>query len=211
MSRHYGEIAFTEQVRNVQERYGSRRFYDRHTGRASGVPGPDPLTPDVTDYLADRDSFYLATVGETGWPYVQFRGGPRGFLRVIDDHTIGWADFRGNLQHVTTGNLTGHDRVALIVMDYPARQRLKVFGRARVVFADEDAALLDSLRHPDYDAVVERAMVVSVDAFDWNCHRHITPRYTVEELEPLIIGFRQRIEALETENAELVARLIAVP
>ncbi len=210
MSRHYGDIAFTQHVRDMQERYGSRRFYDRHTARAAASAGPDALPPDVVDYLAGRDSFYLATVGETGWPYVQFRGGPPGFLRVLDDHTIGWADFRGNLQHISTGNLAGDDRVALLVMDHANRQRLKAFGHARVVFPDDDAGLPESLRHPDYEAVVERAVVVAVDAFDWNCPQHITARYSVKELEPLLAGFRDRIAALESENAELLARLTAV-
>jgi uncharacterized protein len=207
VSAHYGEIAFTGRVRDVQERYGSRSFYDRHTARTAGVPGPDPIPDDVREFLAGRDECYLATVGETGWPYVQFRGGPPGFLRVVDDHRVGWADFRGNRQHITAGNLAGDDRVAMIVMDHPTRRRLKVFGRARIVFAEDDPDLIEALRLPDYEAVVERAVVVSVEAFDWNCQQHITPRYSVEEFEPLLGGLRQRITALEAENAGLLARL----
>lgn len=207
MSGHYGQIAFTDDVRRLQERYGSLRFYDRHTARASGVPGPDPLSPDVVDLLARLDGFYLATVGESGWPYVQFRGGPPGFLRAIDDGTIGWADFRGNLQHISTGNLAGDDRVALLLMDHPNQERLKLFGRARVVFAEDDPELVESLRPADYEAVVERAVLVSVEAFDWNCPQHITRRWTAAELEPLVGGLRERIRVLEAENAELLARV----
>lgn len=134
MSRHYDAIAFTEAVSDIQRRYGSQAFYDRQRARGllgDGATGGDALTHDERDYLGERDCFYLATVSETGWPYVQFRGGPPGFLRLIDDHTLGWADFRGNLQYVSMGNLVHNDRVAMIAMDYPNRQRLKIYGRAR--------------------------------------------------------------------------------
>jgi Pyridoxamine 5'-phosphate oxidase len=119
--------------------------------------GPDPLTDAEKEYLRERDSFYLASVGETGWPYVQFRGGPKGFVHVLDDHTIGWADFRGNLQYISTGNVTGDDRVAIIAVDYAHQRRLKLFGHARIVTADEDAELLNSLADNAYEAAVERA------------------------------------------------------
>lgn len=208
MSRHYDEIAFTPAVAEVQERYGSRTFYDRRRSRGSGVDGqgaPDPLSRDERDYLGECDSFYLATVSETGWPYVQFRGGPPGFLRVLDEHTIGWADFRGNLQYISVGNLARDDRVALIVMDYPNRQRLKLYGHARVAYAEDEPDLVARLAIPEYEAVVQRAVVVTVEAFDWNCQQHITPRYTAAELEPLLAPMRQRIRDLEDENAALTA------
>lgn len=183
MSR-YDDIAFTEAVSEVQERYGSRAFYDRRRSRAGRGHGSDyaALTEDERAYLSERDSFYLASVSSTGWPYVQFRGGPPGFLRVLDDHTIGWADFRGNLQYISTGNIAGNDRVALIVMDYPNRQRLKIYGHARVSYAEDEPDLVRRLTLPDDDAVVQRAVVVSVAAFDWNCQQHITPRWTAAEL-----------------------------
>jgi uncharacterized protein len=209
LSNHYGSIAYTDAVKDLQQRYGSRRFYARHEARTTGDERSDALTPDVEEYIADRDSFYLASVGETGWPYVQFRGGPPGFLQVLDEHTLGWADFRGNLQYITTGNLTGNERVALFVMDYPNRQRLKIFGHARVAYPDEEPELVARLTRPDYEAVVERAVVVSVDAFDWNCRQHIAPRYTVAELEPHLSGLNDRIAALEAENAELRGLLAA--
>ena len=202
MTGHYGEIAFTEHVGAVQERYGSDRFYARRTARSAGS-GPDLLDDDVAAYLSGRDDFYLATVGDTGWPYVQFRGGPPGFLRVLDDNRLGWADFRGNLQYVSTGNLAADDRVAMIVLDHASRQRLKVYGRARVAFPEEDPDVIAALTVPGYDAVVERAVVVTVEAFDWNCPQHITPRFTAAELEPVLDGLHRRIADLEAENARL--------
>lgn len=209
MSKHYGEIAFTDRVSAVQDRYGSRPFYARHRASAQTPEGPDPITPDVVGYLAARDSFYLATTSETGWPYVQYRGGPPGFLQVLDEHTLGWADFRGNLQYISTGNISGNDRVALLVMDYPERERLKIFGHARVVLADDEPAVVSAVSRPDYDAVVERAIVVSVDAYDWNCQQHIMPRYTLAELGPRAAELRDQITKLETENATMRTLLSA--
>jgi predicted pyridoxine 5'-phosphate oxidase superfamily flavin-nucleotide-binding protein len=200
MSAHYADIAFTDQVSDVQERYGSREFYARRRNRGSG---PDRITPDVHAFLAARDSFYLATVSESGWPYVQFRGGPPGFLKVRDDNTIGWADFAGNLQYISTGNVAGDDRVALIVMDYPHRRRLKIYGHARVVYADDAPDLIAELSMSDYRAEVERGVIVTVEAFDWNCQQHITPRYTVTDLEPHLDVLRNRITELEAENTAL--------
>ncbi len=203
MSGHYGQIAFTDPVRAVQQHYGSRDFYDRHQARTRGPTGPDPMTPDVREFLAGRDSFYLATVSDTGWPYLQFRGGPPGFLRVLDDTTVGWADHRGNLQYISTGNLTTDSRVAMFLMDYPHRRRLKIFGHATVIHASDDPARVAELTVPDADAVVERGVIVTVDAYDWNCPQHITPRYTVAELEPHLGALRQELEALRAENADL--------
>ncbi|MCM4085093.1 pyridoxamine 5'-phosphate oxidase family protein [Paractinoplanes hotanensis] len=200
MSAHYADIAFTDRVGDVQQRYGSQKFYARRRHRGTG---PDRITPEVRAFLGARDSFYLATVSESGWPYVQFRGGPPGFLKVRDDTTIGWADFQGNLQYISTGNVAGDNRVALIVMDYPHRRRLKIYGRARVVFPDDDAALIADLGVPDYDAVVERGVLVEVEAFDWNCQQHITPRYSVADLEPHLDTLRNRIADLEAENTAL--------
>jgi uncharacterized protein len=209
VSYKYSDIAFTANVRDVQGRYGSEQFYTRHSSRGRRSQDPDVLSQGVRDFLSKRDGFYLASVSETGWPYVQYRGGPAGFVRVIDDNTIGWADFRGNLQYISTGNLAGDNRIAMIVMDYPNRRRLKIFGRARVVFADDGPELVASLSDPGYDAVIERAVAVSVDAFDWNCPQHITPRYSAAEIEPLVAPLRHQIMALETENVELRQLLAA--
>lgn len=211
MSRHYDAIAFTDSVSGLQQRYGSRAFYDRRKGRgqADRATGGDALTEDERTYLSECDSFYLSTVSETGWPYVQFRGGPPGFLQVIDEHTIGWADFRGNLQYVSMGNLLHDDRVAMIVMDYPNRQRLKIYGRARVAYQEDEPELVARLTLPEYDAVVQRAVLVAVEAYDWNCQQHITPRYTAAELEPVLSEMRQRIRHLQEDIANLRAQAVA--
>ena len=203
MSKHYGSIAFTDAVVGVQREYGSDGFYGRKRVQGNAAPGIDALTDDEREYLAERDSFYLATVSETGWPYVQYRGGPTGFLRVVDDHTIGWADFRGNLQYISTGNVGGDDRVAIIALDYAHQRRLKIFGHARVVTVAEDPALVKSFANPDYSAEVERAVLVTVEAFDWNCQQHITPRFSAAELEPHLAPLRRQLADLQAENARL--------
>ncbi|BBX68675.1 pyridoxamine 5'-phosphate oxidase family protein [Mycolicibacterium psychrotolerans] len=207
MSKRYGTIAFTEDVRAVQAEHGSETFYGRKADAGVRSPGPDPLTGDEREFLRERDGFYLASISETGWPYVQFRGGTPGFVHVLDDHTIGWADFRGNLQYISTGNMAGDDRVALICLDYAHRRRLKIFGHARIVTADEDAELLRSLSDDSYDAAVERAVVVAVEAYDWNCPQHITPRFTLAELDSALAPTRSRLAALEAENVDLRKRL----
>ncbi|KRB80028.1 pyridoxamine 5-phosphate oxidase [Nocardioides sp. Root190] len=204
MNKHYAAIAFTDTVQQVQERHGSRDFYGAKAARGiADRSGPDPLGPHERDYLEERDAFFLASVSETGWPYVQHRGGPPGFLRVLDDHMIGWADFKGNLQYVSVGNLAHDDRVSLIAMDHAGRQRLKVFGRARVVTLADEPELVERLADPSSDAVVERAIVVAVEAFEWNCPQHITPRYSAAELEPVHAAMRERLAAAEAEIAAL--------
>ena len=203
MSKHYGEIAFTDAVRDVQDRYGSGAFYKAKTMRAHAAESSDALTEDAREFLGQRDGFYIATVSETGWPYLQFRGGPVGFLRVIDEHTLGWADFRGNLQYISTGNLGADDRVALFAMDYAHRRRLKIYGHARIVTVEDDPDLAAVLADPSYDAKVERAVIVHVEAFDWNCPQHITPRFTAAEIEPTVAALRSEVEALRAENIAL--------
>jgi predicted pyridoxine 5'-phosphate oxidase superfamily flavin-nucleotide-binding protein len=179
MARAYAEIAFTPTVRTMQERMGSRSLY----ARLDTAPDRrDALGPAEAAFITARDGFYLATVSETGWPYVQFKGGPSGFLKVLDPRRLGYADFRGNVQYLSDGNLSGNDRVSLILMDYANRRRLKLLGRARLIDAADDPALLARLRDPQYDAKVERAVIIDVVAWDWNCPQHITPRYTVAEI-----------------------------
>lgn len=179
MGHKFAELAFTPGVKRVQERMGSRRSYQR---LEQGDAHHDVLGPNEAAFIAERDSFYMATVGETGWPYIQHRGGPPGFIRVLDEKTIGFADFRGNRQYVSVGNLDNDDRVSLILMDYPNRARLKVLGRARLVGLD-DQDTLEKLSIPGYRAVVERGIVIRIEAFDWNCPQHITPRYTLSEID----------------------------
>jgi uncharacterized protein len=176
MSR-YATIAFTPAVKELQERYRSRKSYAKYDDDAP----PPELTPEERGFIESRDSFFMATVTETGWPYIQHRGGPPGFVRVLDPHTIAFADFRGNKQYISVGSITRDDRVALFLIDYPNQERLKLFARARVVEIEEDPQLIASLSDPAYDAHVERAIVLSVEGFSWNCSQHITQRYTPEE------------------------------
>ncbi len=192
MGHKFAEIAFTPNVKRVQETMGSRRSYRR---LEQGDAHHDVLGPNEAAFIAERDSFYMATVGETGWPYIQHRGGPPGFIRVLDDKTIGFADFRGNRQYVSVGNLNNDDRVSLILVDYPNRARLKILGRARLVGLD-DKDIIEELSIPGYRAVVERGFVIHIEAFDWNCSQHITPRFTLSEIDNATAPLHQRIAEL---------------
>ena len=198
MGHRFAELAFTPTVMAVQEHEGSRDSYRRLEG---GEAHHDRLGPAEASFIAARDSFYMATVSETGWPYLQHRGGPRGFLKVLDEGTIGFADFRGNRQYVSVGNLLGDDRVALILVDYPNRRRLKILGRARAVTM-EDAATLGRLDVPGYRAKIERGLVIAVEAFDWNCPQHLTPRFTAEEIASAVAPLHARIAELEAALAQ---------
>lgn len=200
MAYRFGEIAFTEGVKRLQEEMGSRSAYARRVARAGDAEDAGAaLGPDEAAFIGARDSFYMASVGETGWPYIQHRGGPTGFVRVLDGCTIGFADFGGNRQYVSVGNLSADDRVALFFMDYAHQARLKMFGRARIVPA-EDAETLGRLAVPGYRARIERGVLIAVEAFDWNCPQHITPRYTLAEVEAATAALRQRIAELEAER-----------
>ncbi len=196
MSHSFAEIAFTESVKTVQEELGSRSTYARMAG------GLEKRNHRLTDaeaaFIAERDSFYMATVGETGWPYIQHRGGPRGFVRALDAETIGFADYRGNRQYVSVGNLRTDDRVSLFFMDYARKARLKVLGRAQII-ALEDVAMLARLRLPDDKARVERGFVIAVEAFDWNCPQHITERYTIDQVREATARLAERVADLEAE------------
>ncbi len=179
MSQNFTKFAFTDSVKQAQEHYGTRRSYacmeksgDRYQ-----------LTEAESAFIQTRDSFYLASVGENGWPYVQFRGGPQGFLKVIDETTLGYADFRGNGQYISTGNLQASNKAALILMDYPSQQRLKIWAETSIIEAQQDEALARQLAMPVYQARIERLVLFTVQAYDWNCPQHITPRYTLEEIK----------------------------
>jgi uncharacterized protein len=198
MGHRFAELAFTPAVKAAQVREGSRDAYRK---LEEGEPHHDRLGPAEAAFLAARDSFYLASVGETGWPYVQHRGGPPGFLKVLDERTIGFADFRGNRQHVSVGNLGGDDRVSLILVDYPNRRRLKILGRARVAEPDREPETVARLEVPGYRAKVERGILVAVEAFDWNCPQHITPRYTAAEVAEAVAPLRARVAELEAALA----------
>lgn len=196
MSR-YAQLAFTDAVRQVQAEQGSAIA----AGRRMDGDGVDVLGPEESAFLSARDGVYLATVGETGWPYVQYRGGPPGFLHVLDAHTLGFADVRGNRQYISAGNLRGEERVSLFAMDYPHRARLKVLGRGETVALESDPALTARLTDVVTDGRPERLVLIHVEGVDWNCPQHITPRWSEVELAPL----RQRLAALEAENARLRA------
>lgn len=186
----FDALAFTPMVKRLQERYGSRRAYARREAEAQG---PARLGGDEIAFIEQRDSFYWATIGSTGWPNVQHRGGPPGFVTVADDQTLVVPDYRGNRQYVSTGNLLTNPRVALIFMDYPHQARLKLLATAQVVEGEAMAVWLPRLKASE-GASIERAFVLHVEAFDWNCPRHITPRYTVAEIEAAMSGGNSKSE-----------------
>ena len=200
MAHDFGSLVFTPVVKALQEKYGSRRHYAR---MESGDAARDRLGPEESAFIAERDTFYMATVGANGWPYVQHRGGPKGFLKVIDDQTIAFADFGGNKQFISTGNLTTDNRVALIMVDYPHQARLKILGRAEILTGDPAREWIERLRDPAYKAVIERIYVIRIEAFDWNCPQHITPRFTAEQVKEALAPLERRLEELELENKKL--------
>jgi len=195
MGHAYHDIAFTDTVKALQENTGSRASYARFE---SGATRGDKIGPNEATFIAQRDSFYMASVSETGWPYVQHRGGPIGFLRVLDEHTLGFADFAGNRQYVSLGNFRHDDRVSLFFMDYANQRRLKLFGRVSVVDPD-DAETLKQLELPEYRTGVERGIVIKVEGLDWNCPQHITPRYTETEVMRIVDTLTKRVSELEAE------------
>ncbi len=194
MARPVSDIAFTPSVKEVQERLGSRESYaqmEENGGWESTV------TPELADFLAERDSFYLGTASAEGQPYIQHRGGPKGFLKIIDERTVGFSDFGGNRQYITLGNLAENDQAFLFLMDYPHRRRVKVWGRARVV--ENDPELVKRLTVPGSRGRPERAILFHVEAWDVNCPQNITRRYSEGEVAQLIQGLRDRIDELENE------------
>ena len=201
MGRRFAELAFTPLVKEQQRQHNSRTMY----ARVEQSPDiGDSLGKDEQEFVRERDGFYMASVSETGWPYVQYRGGEKGFLRVLDEHTLGFADLRGNKQYISVGNLEHDDRVTLFLMDYRTQSRLKILGRSRVYEGDAEAReLIEKLRVPEEKTPAERAILIQVEAFDWNCQQHITPRYTQQEMAEMLIPMRQRMEALEAENKQL--------
>lgn len=203
MAKNFAEIAFTSSVKSRQAKYGSRRQYERFEKVERGTE----LSFSEADFIAERDGFYLATVGENGQPYVQFRGGDKGFLKILDSKTLAYADFRGNLQYVSVGNLDVNNRAALILMDYAKRQRLKIFARIETFEASDAPELIAKLENPNYPAKIERAMILRVEAFDWNCPQHITPRFTTEEIREMNQPLYEQIEKLEAENQRLKQKI----
>jgi predicted pyridoxine 5'-phosphate oxidase superfamily flavin-nucleotide-binding protein len=196
MPRGFLDILSTLGVKAAQATYGSAGFWNGRDEKAG-------FGDAETAFIAARDSFYMASVAENGWPYVQHRGGPKGFLKILDERTLGFADFRGNRQYISTGNLAANDRAALILVDYPGRRRLKILAHAEVQDVRDDPHQAARLATPGYKAQVERAMFFHLATFDWNCQQHITPRFTQVELTDALTPIRDHIAHLEAENAAL--------
>lgn len=206
MTHRFLEIAGTPSVKAAQQNNGSLEFWSEFKANRRY----DRFTEQEAAFIARLDSFYMATVSESGWPYVQHRGGPPGFLRVLDDRTLGFVDFRGNRQYISLGNLTADNRAALFLMDYAGQTRLKIFARAEIKDLAAEPELATKLLVPNYKARGERAMLLHLEAFDWNCPQHITPRFTEAEIEHGVAPLRARLTELEHENKTLRARVAAM-
>lgn len=197
------DIAITPSVRRAQAEMGADHLWSDFKGHREF----DRFGTREQDFIAGRDSFYMASISETGWPYIQHRGGPAGFLKIIDDKTLAFADYRGNRQYISTGNVAADDRVCLFLMDYPHRVRLKIYATTETVALDADPDLSIAVTDPGYGAKVERMFRIHLKAFDWNCPQHIVPRFTEAEVLAATQTLRERLVTLETQNADLRARL----
>jgi hypothetical protein len=203
MATNFASIAFSEPIKALQEKQGSRASYARMEREVY----QDGLTENEVAFISQRDSFYMASVGESGFPYIQHRGGPKGFIKVLDAKRIGFIDFKGNMQYISVGNITTNNKVALIMVDYPARARLKIYARAEVVELKDDPVLYELLDLSEYKFRPERMMVLHIEAYDWNCPQHITPRYTVEEIEEVVAAQKNYTSKLEAEIRSLKQKL----
>ncbi|NSY62036.1 pyridoxamine 5'-phosphate oxidase family protein [Agrobacterium tumefaciens] len=202
MPYHFLEVAVTPSVRAAQSAMGVDQIWLGNDSRPS-----DTLTEDEIAFIAARDSFYMASVSETGWPYVQHRGGKAGFLKVVDQRTLAFADYRGNRQYISTGNLAANDRACLFLMDYARRARLKIYVHVDRLTLDADPTLNDLVSDPTYKGRAEGIFRLRLEAYDWNCPQHITPRYTQQQVEQAVAPLREKLLQLETENAALRAQL----
>lgn len=203
MAKNYAELAFTDAVKLLQEKNGSRKGYDRM--EKFGIV--DGLSENEFSFIKDRNSFYMASMGTNGFPYIQHRGGPKGFLKVLDAKRLGFIDFSGNKQYISVGNVATNKNVSLIMLDYPARARLKIFATAEVVELNNEPELFSLLDLDDYKYQPERMMVFNIEAYDWNCPQHITPRYTVEEIKESFESQYSLINSLEEEIKILKSKL----
>jgi predicted pyridoxine 5'-phosphate oxidase superfamily flavin-nucleotide-binding protein len=202
MPYHFLEVAVTPSVRAAQADMGVDQIWLGENDRPS-----DTLTENEIAFIAMRDSFYIASVSETGWPYVQHRGGKTGFLKVVDPQTMAFADYRGNRQYISAGNFAANDRACLFLMDYVRRTRLKVYAHVERLTLDADPSLTALVSDPTYRGRAERIFKLRLEAYDWNCPQHITPRYTEQQVEQAVAPLRQMLQQLEAENAALRARL----
>ena len=187
------QTVLTPSVQAAQQHYFGRR------ATITGAPERDALTDEERLFIEARDSFYMATISENGWPYMQHRGGAHGFLRVVSPTQLAFSDYKGNRQMLSTGNLAANDRVALFLMDYPRRERLKILGHARVEDARQHPELVAQLAEPEARGIVERLFFIDVLSFDWNCPKYITPRFTTDEVEVAVAPLKQRIAELEAQ------------
>lgn len=203
MAKNFAEIAFSDAVKALQEKHGSRKGYERME-KFNIIDG---LSENEMGFISNRDSFYLASIGEKNFPYIQHRGGPKGFVKVLDKNTIGFIDFSGNKQYISVGNFATNNNVALIMMDYPARARLKIFAKAEIIELKDNPELLSKLDLGEYQFRPERMMLFHIEAFDWNCPQHITQRFTVEEIQIAFEPQLQYISKLEKEIENLKNRL----
>jgi len=203
MAKNFAAIAFTDAVKALQIKYGSRSSYERME-KFNVVDG---LSNNEIDFIENRDSFYMASIGENNFPYIQHRGGPKGFLKVLDKNRIGFIDFSGNKQYITVGNMETNNNVALFLMDYPAKARLKIFAKTEILDLKDNLDLYALLNLKEYKFRAERMMVFNIEAFDWNCPQHITPRFTTEEIQVALQPQLEYIDKLEEENKRLIAKL----
>lgn len=205
MAKNFAEIGFSKSSKDLQEKYGSRASYER----MERITFRNSLTPSETAFISNRDSFYISTVGENGFPYIQHRGGPKGFLKVLDEKRLGFIDFKGNMQYISVGNLATNNKVCLFLMDYPAKTRLKIYATTEIIELKENPELCELLNLETYQFRPERMMVFHIEAFDWNCPQHITPRYTLDEIDTFLAPQREYISKLEAEIKVLKVQLTA--
>jgi uncharacterized protein len=203
MAKNFAEITFSNAVKELQEKNGSRKSYERMEKNQvrSG------LTDNEIGFIEDRDSFYMASIGESSFPYIQHRGGPKGFVKVLDSKRIGFIDFKGNMQFISVGNIATNNNVALIMVDYPSKTRLKIYAKAEIVELKNNLSLYDTLNLEDYEFRPDRMMILHIEAFDWNCPQHITARYTYEDVEEVFTSQKEEIARLEAEVDTLKAQL----
>jgi uncharacterized protein len=203
MAKNFPSLAFTDAIKEIQERLGSRKAYAR-LEQSTYVDG---LTQHEIDFIAHQDSFYMATIGENGYPYIQHRGGSKGFVKVLNAKKVGFIDFSGNRQYISIGNIQTNNNVSLIMVDYPSRTRLKILAKATVIELADDPALYDQLNLADYQFRPERMITLDIEAYDWNCPQHIIPRYTLEEIREAFATQLDEISALKEEIKQLKAAL----
>ncbi|BAQ60152.1 flavodoxin reductases (ferredoxin-NADPH reductases) family 1 [Geminocystis sp. NIES-3708] len=199
MPRKFGEIAFTPEVQVAQSDRGSREMYDRYINNGSAN---DTISPKLREFIAEIEGFYLGTVQSNGYPYIQFRGSAKGFLQVLDEKTLGFADYSGNLQYITVGNLSAEDKAFIFLMDYRHRKRVKIWGKAKYIEGDE--ALIERFRIPDYPAEIERVILFELEAYSENCPQHIPIRYSQSEIDEITEPLKARIAELEKQLSQFI-------